>query len=690
LILDQFEDLFATPALWEAREPLFNDLAGAIDANPALRAVISLRSDYLANLVPYQRLLPGAGATRYQLESLKAAGARTAISRPFASTGLPLDPTAVDQLVTSLLERQSDAGRTVAGQYVNTVELQIVCRRLWDELRQLNPSGPDSAGDRPSGLLLPDGFDMEDAVVKFVDATLKDACGSSRSAEVSVRRWLQSEMMSDGRRNFHRRGANTTAGMTNTIVDKLEEGRLLQFEDRNGEPWVELTHDRLVPAIIRSNEQWRAAARPTDEKSRVAGALAISVVFMLTMFALLRKPVEPSELIASGVVSEADVESALARPPAEAIVIAVEDGVAEVRLRKVDDGGEPITETATAVSDDEPLARWVEPGQEYEITADQPAAADEESFTFFRVLTADVVPHDALVDGARSDGATELDVEHTYVVLDLRPGEAYLVESSDSIGSVGGAAVPWQDSDSALIDTGARGRRSADARVPVAIEVGGGGGSLAISPVTMHALGLPVPGVPADIPERRAVGFEFEIPDATNAVAISVLCDDVFGDLVVARSTGAPVSPAVELAQGEGVSRTTEIVPVDAGAYRLYLVNEYEHQCSVFATPTNLPTLVGPGRVTMRLSGGDEVTALSLDGSEDSVVWTSPEKHADTTLRCADVEAAVIPGNDRLVGALAAGDRCVVMLRRADEDGNRSISVDVSVIALEPAPVPDD
>ena len=87
LIFDQFEEIFtAYPARWFEREGFFNHIQKALDDDPLLRVVFSLREDYVAQLDPYAPLLHRSLRTRFRLERMRPEASLDAICGPLSQT----------------------------------------------------------------------------------------------------------------------------------------------------------------------------------------------------------------------------------------------------------------------------------------------------------------------------------------------------------------------------------------------------------------------------------------------------------------------------------------------------------------------------------------------------------------------------------------------------------------------------
>ncbi|NTV65188.1 MAG: hypothetical protein HGA65_16890, partial [Oscillochloris sp.] len=75
-----------------------------------------------------------------------------------------------------------------------------------------------------------------------------------------LRDWVERELITiQGLRGQVLKGAATTAGLTNSVIDALVDAHLLRAERRRGADWFELAHDRLIEPVLQSNRAWREA-----------------------------------------------------------------------------------------------------------------------------------------------------------------------------------------------------------------------------------------------------------------------------------------------------------------------------------------------------------------------------------------------------------------------------------------------
>ncbi len=72
IIFDQFEEIFSLyQDRWKDREGFFEQISDALEADPLLRVVFVIREDFIAQLDPYEDLLPEGLWTRFHMERLR-------------------------------------------------------------------------------------------------------------------------------------------------------------------------------------------------------------------------------------------------------------------------------------------------------------------------------------------------------------------------------------------------------------------------------------------------------------------------------------------------------------------------------------------------------------------------------------------------------------------------------------------
>ena len=260
LIFDQFEELFTAHAEhWDKRQAFVQQIADALAADPMLRVLLAIREDFVAQLDPFAPLLPGQLQARYRIERLSAPAARLAIEGPLAGTHRRYEPGVPDILVQELLctkvENAEGEIVEVIGQYVEPVQLQVVCQSIWANL-PLDAEVITEEHLRAFG-------DVDKALNDFYDRVIDETARQTGVKRDRLRAWCENVLITGlGTRNTVYRGPHDTGGMDNAAVDVLDNLRLIRPERRAGARWYELTHDRLIEPIRASNREWYAS---TDE-----------------------------------------------------------------------------------------------------------------------------------------------------------------------------------------------------------------------------------------------------------------------------------------------------------------------------------------------------------------------------------------------------------------------------------------
>jgi WD40 repeat protein len=254
IIFDQFEDLFsAFQERWEDREEFFRQVADALHADPLLRVMFVIREDYIAQLEPYTHLLPEKLRTQYRLQCLKRNAALSAVKGPLKESHRSFKKGVAETLVEDLLKirvETLDSGTTiVSGEFIEPVQLQVVCQSLWEAL----PSEATIITEED----LQSFGDVNQALQEFYENCIEKTIQQTNVEEGLLRSWFKNTLITpSGTRGTAYRGKEETGGIPNTSVDVLESLHLIRGEFRGGARWYELTHDRFIEPILKSNQEW--------------------------------------------------------------------------------------------------------------------------------------------------------------------------------------------------------------------------------------------------------------------------------------------------------------------------------------------------------------------------------------------------------------------------------------------------
>src|SRR5262249_14487963 len=155
---------------------------GKVLENRNWRALFAMREDYLAGLDPYLQFIPTRFATRFRLEFLKAEEARKAIQKPAENAGVRFTDPAARKLVDDLRRVRVPAltgePEEQLGPYIEPVQLQVVCQRLWSAI----PVGGSEIGEDAIG----DLGDVDSALAAYYGERVKAAAESLNVSSPSL------------------------------------------------------------------------------------------------------------------------------------------------------------------------------------------------------------------------------------------------------------------------------------------------------------------------------------------------------------------------------------------------------------------------------------------------------------------------------------------------------------------------
>ena len=269
LIFDQFEEFFNiyTNNRLEQQKNFFYQIKDAIDNDSALRVVFIMREEFIAYLDTFAHIFPDGFRRKFRLEPLREKSAINAVEKPLLQA-LLIEPRLKDiidekdikkisnKIVKNLLKThvQVYGGKTeiIIGEFVEPVQLQVVCLKLWE--KDILTGKIQSEIDRI------DFGDVDNALIEFYDDAVGAAKKNTKIREHNIRKWCEEKLITSvGTRSLVYQEVKNTAGMSNKVVDVLQNKYLIRAEERSGSKWFELTHDRLIKPIKDSNNLWEKA-----------------------------------------------------------------------------------------------------------------------------------------------------------------------------------------------------------------------------------------------------------------------------------------------------------------------------------------------------------------------------------------------------------------------------------------------
>jgi len=254
LIIDQFEEVLKDPIDIPEKVAFFAQLGKALHSQN-FWALFVIRDDYMGALMDwkYIRHIPTRLANTYRLDLLDQYAAGRVIkltadygSREFADEAVTK---LVDNLRRIKVQQPDGTLQEEYGSFVEPVQLQVVCKRLWNHL----PSAKTVITESD----LEDYGDVDQSLADYYADEVNNIAVKMQVDERTIRRWVQDRLItSRGIRLPVLKEEEETRGLDNKVVEELVSAHLLRREPRAGRFFFELSHDRLVQPVLDNNRQW--------------------------------------------------------------------------------------------------------------------------------------------------------------------------------------------------------------------------------------------------------------------------------------------------------------------------------------------------------------------------------------------------------------------------------------------------
>jgi len=231
---DQFEEFFVL--LGEEKRKQFIDTIGRLFGyeNLPLRLVFALREDLLAEMSQLKTAIPEIFHHEYRLKRLSREQAARAITEPAAVVGCHYETALVNRLLDDLSDPDG----------VDPPQLQIVCDQLYD-------------GRGRDNRLTVAAYERLGTAAKIIAGYLERVLHRFNSTDLRVAKEILKALLSpDGQRLILRsvelsRQLKNFSASGNAILEELIAARVVRCRNQNGEGWIELAHDYLLPEISR-------------------------------------------------------------------------------------------------------------------------------------------------------------------------------------------------------------------------------------------------------------------------------------------------------------------------------------------------------------------------------------------------------------------------------------------------------
>lgn len=272
LLFDQFEEMFtrfvdpgktariraADLPDWKLRYEFFLQLkevyAGRLSAAelPSIRFLVSMRSEYIAQMGPVREFAPELDQSTFHLKLLPKEGALEAIREPADLYGYGYTDECYDSILQDLTKEE---------RFIEPAHLSLVCEKLWDE------SGRSAAVLSSSNGGLKIGLDVYEARLHgargILRAFLRDYLdslpdGSDRTESLEL---LEPLITGTGTRNIVERRQLVDVPFRNaerrqTLLQGLVNRTIVRVEVRLGAEFVEITHEFLIASIQEAMQEF--------------------------------------------------------------------------------------------------------------------------------------------------------------------------------------------------------------------------------------------------------------------------------------------------------------------------------------------------------------------------------------------------------------------------------------------------
>ena len=123
---------------------------------------------------------------------------------------------------------------------------------------------------------------VDQVMAEFYQTNIQQIATQYGLEERFVRNWFEQELITEaGTRGMVYQGPTDTGGLPNEAVKQLTDQFLLRAESRAGGTWYELSHDRFVEPILKSNEAWKQVEQ--EKRSRFLRNFLVGLVWGILM-----------------------------------------------------------------------------------------------------------------------------------------------------------------------------------------------------------------------------------------------------------------------------------------------------------------------------------------------------------------------------------------------------------------------
>lgn len=248
-LFDQFEEFFSL--LPQDKKQRFIAGLAELYANESwpVRLVFAIREDLLAEMSRLKSAIPEVFHHEYRLQRLSREQAMRAMIEPARAVGCAFTA----QLAERILDDLGDGGG------IDPPQLQIVCDHLYDARDESNRMTLASYGRLGAAANILAGY-LKRVLLRF-NAAEQETAREMLTAMISTdgqRRILKlseliprSAFIEDFGHRTESATGNASSARFAAVLDELVAARIVRRRQQDGEAWLELAHDFLIPEVSR-------------------------------------------------------------------------------------------------------------------------------------------------------------------------------------------------------------------------------------------------------------------------------------------------------------------------------------------------------------------------------------------------------------------------------------------------------
>jgi DNA-binding winged helix-turn-helix (wHTH) protein len=237
-LFDQFEEFFLLLPEEQRREFIDKMRELLEHEDLQLHLVFAVREDRLAEMSQFKPAIPEIFHHEYRLQRLTREQAARAITEPARAVGSIWEPKLVERVLADLNE----------GGSIDPPQLQIVCDRLFDARGRGGP-------------LTMTAYEKLGTAAQILASYLERVLHHFNANDLQDAREILSTLISADHQRLVLRVAEVFARVQpripadtkhiSLLIEELAAARVVRYRTQDGEGWLELAHDFLLPEIMR-------------------------------------------------------------------------------------------------------------------------------------------------------------------------------------------------------------------------------------------------------------------------------------------------------------------------------------------------------------------------------------------------------------------------------------------------------